>query len=104
MIDTFKGNERHLCTLKDLQALPNVRDFGIQDQHDLMDAKHVGVLEKILPVINGLLYVKKENREQVLSEGSQLRSLFDIFKYQIPVELHENALYGCLNVLQDCPK
>jgi len=46
-----------------------------------MDQKHVNVLEKILPVINGLLFVNKENREKVLAEGAFLKSLFDIFKF-----------------------
>jgi hypothetical protein len=57
-----KGVERHLCTLKDLKDLPNPRDFGIQDQNDLIDQKHLATLTKILPVINGLLYLKVENR------------------------------------------
>lgn len=29
IIDTYKGKERHLCTLKDLTAIPNIRDFGV---------------------------------------------------------------------------
>lgn len=37
IIDSLDGVERHLCTLKDLNAIPNIRDFGIQDQNDLMD-------------------------------------------------------------------
>ena len=37
IIDSIKGVERHLCTLKDLREMPNPRDFGIQDQNDLMD-------------------------------------------------------------------
>ena len=48
--------------------------------------------------------MKEENRKKVLSEAAFLKSLFDIFKFQIPVELHENALYAVLNILQDCPK
>lgn len=39
IIDAIDGTERHLCTLKDLQAIPNVRDFGIQDQNDIMDQR-----------------------------------------------------------------
>ena len=31
IIDSLQGTERHLCTLKDLKAIPNTRDFGIQD-------------------------------------------------------------------------
>ena len=29
IIDTIHGVERHLCTLKDLKSIPNVRDFGV---------------------------------------------------------------------------
>lgn len=29
IIDCMEGVERHLCTLKDLNVIPNVRDFGI---------------------------------------------------------------------------
>ena len=69
-----------------------------------MDQKHLQDLTKMLPIINGLLFLKKENRQKVLKEGQYLKTLFDVFKYQIPVELHENALYAIINVLQDCPK
>lgn len=100
----MEGAERHLCTLKDLNVVPNVRDFGIQDQNDLIDMQHLQSLEKMLPVINGLLFLKKENRTAVITDGPYLKTLFDIFKFQIPVELHENAMYACLNILQDCPK
>ena len=37
IVDCIGGVERHLCTLKDLKGVPNVRDFGIQDQNDLLD-------------------------------------------------------------------
>ena len=87
-----------------MKELPNPRDFGIQDQNDLMDQKHLATLTKILPVINGLLFMNIDNRQKVLSEGVFLKSLFDIFKFQIPIELHENALYACLNILQNCSK
>lgn len=69
-----------------------------------MDQNHFRTLEKILPTINGLLFLKTENRQKVLKEGLYLKTLFDIFKYQIPVELHEDALYAIVNVLQDCSK
>jgi len=26
-------------------------------------------------------------------------TLFDVFKFQLPIELHENALYALLNLL-----
>ena len=39
IIDVIDGQERHLCTLKDLIAIPNPRDFGIQDLNDLIDQR-----------------------------------------------------------------
>ena len=69
-----------------------------------MEDKHKVQLEKILPIINGLLFLSTENRQKVLKEGIHIKALFDIFKYQIPIELHENALYALINVLQECPK
>ena len=33
-----------------------------------------------------------------------LKSLFEIFKYQLPVELHENAMYTMLNVVMEAKK
>ena len=31
IIDCVGATERHLCTLKDLKTIPNIRDFGLQD-------------------------------------------------------------------------
>ena len=46
-----------------------------------MEARHREQLDKILPIINGLLYLKPENRLKVVKEGAHLKALFDIFKY-----------------------
>jgi hypothetical protein len=70
-----------LCTLKDLKSIPSSRDFGIQDQNDIMEERHKVQLEKILPIINGLLFLSTENRQKVLKEGVHIKALFDIFKY-----------------------
>jgi hypothetical protein len=64
-----------------------------------MEIKHMQKLEKILPIINGLLFLSEENRKTILSEGVHMKTLFDVFKFQIPIELHENALYALINVL-----
>lgn len=61
-------------------------------------------LEKILPVLNGLLYLKPENREAIWKEPALFKSLLEIFKYQLPIEIHENALYAILNTVADAPK
>ena len=64
-----------------------------------METKHKEQLDKILPIINGLLFLASDNRQKILKEGIHIKALFDIFKYQIPIELHENALYALINVL-----
>lgn len=33
-----------------------------------------------------------------------MKALMDVFRFQVPIELHENALYACLNLMQDCNK
>ena len=93
-----------MCTLKDVTVIPNPRDFGVQDINDVMEERHLQTLEKLIPVLNGLLLVSKDNQIKVLSSPAYLRCLFDIFRYQIPIELHENALYIVLNILSICNK
>lgn len=102
IIDVLDGTERHLCTLKDVAAVPNFRDFGIQDQNDLIDQRHLGTLEKLLPVLNGLLL--ETDATEVLRNQEMLRTLFSVFRYQIPIDLHENALLISLNLLQRANK
>ena len=65
MIDIFMKRERHIFikSLDEDQERPNLRDFGPQDEEDLIIQSHVSSLEKLLPVLNGLIYLKKENRE-----------------------------------------
>lgn len=104
IIDCVDGVERHLCTLKDVTVIPNPRDFGVQDINDVMEERHLQTLEKLIPVLNGLLLVSKDNQIKVLSSPPYLRCLFDIFRYQIPIELHENTLCIVLNMLSICNK
>lgn len=33
-----------------------------------------------------------------------MQTMFDIFKCQLPIELHENALYTIINVISDLTK
>ena len=56
----------------------------------------------MLPVLNGLICLKVENRTAILKDYDLLMTLFDIFNYQFPIELHENALYALLNLFSDC--
>jgi len=84
--------------------VPNTRHFGPQDEDDLIDQKKLALLEKILPVVNGLVYQQAESRQMVLSNPALLASLFEMFTLQFPIELHENALCACLNVVSDTSK
>ncbi len=38
----------------------------------------------------------------MVANYDMLMSLFEIFSYQLPIELHENALYALLNLISDC--
>ena len=70
----------------------------------MMDQRQYQMLEKIIPVINGLLFASSENRDIVIRNGQHMKALMDVFRFQVPIELHENALYACLNLIQDCNK
>jgi hypothetical protein len=45
--------------------------------------------------------MKQDNRTAILKDFDLLMTLFDIFKCQLPIELHENALYALLNLFSD---
>jgi hypothetical protein len=121
MIDVFRGRERHvyLKPLMEGDQMPSPRDFGPQDTQDLINLKALERLQKILPVLNGLVYMKQgnyytieanfifcciENSDVILEDIQNVTLLFDIFKYQLPIEIHEDALYTLLNLVQDAPK
>ena len=70
----------------------------------MLDARQFQMLEKIIPVINGLLFASDKNRDQIIRNGQHMKALMDVFRFQIPIELHENALYALLNLVQDCNK
>ncbi len=80
-----------------------VHDFG-PTQSDLINQRTLDELDKILPVLNGLVYMKKENRAAIIQDNKLLQTLFGIFTYQLPIELHENALYACLNLTLELSK
>lgn len=105
MLDIFMRRERHILT-KPVKAhrKPKLRSFGPQTQEDLADLRQLETLEKILPVLNGLIYLKQENRDAILSKIDMVMTLFDIFSCQLPIELHENALYALLNLLSAASK
>ena len=57
-------------------------------------------LEKLLPIVNGLLYDNDANCMRVLADMNSLKTLFGIYGLQFPIQMHENALYACLNLVQ----
>mmetsp|Transcript_39726 Transcript_39726/g.38296 ORF Transcript_39726/g.38296 Transcript_39726/m.38296 type:complete len:107 (+) Transcript_39726:1183-1503(+) len=71
---------------------------------DLTNHRDLFKLEKILPVLNGLIYQKKENRESMYNNSVMARVLLDIFRYEFPIEMHENALFAFLNLISEAPK
>jgi hypothetical protein len=118
MLDVFMRRERHLFfgeNSESLKSRPSVREFGPQNEEDMIDQRGLEILEKLLPVINGLIYQNKgkyiskmilllEIRDSILGNIEHLMTLFDVFKCQLPIELHENALYAILNLLQSASK
>jgi len=101
MLDVFMRRERHIYVkpVQDENSRPLLRDFGPQSEDDMCDQASLYALSKCLPVLNGLLYINKENRRAVQANYDMLMTLFDVFKCQLPIELHENALYALLNLL-----
>jgi hypothetical protein len=61
MIDVFMRRERHVYMKKlDLEEKrQSTRDFGPQNEDDLIDQRNLKALEKLLPVLNGLLYLSQ---------------------------------------------
>lgn len=61
MIDVFMRRERHLYVepLPKKKGMISLRDFGPRSEDDLLDQKSLSALEKLLPVLNGLIYNKK---------------------------------------------
>ena len=55
IVDVFGKKERHVIMRKNKDT-PSVRHFGPQDEDDLLDQVQLVSLEKILPVLNGLIY------------------------------------------------
>ena len=104
MLDVFQRRERHIYVkpIEEVDARPSLRELGPQNEDDMCEQPILDAFEKCLPVLNGLLYISKENRKAVQANYDMLMTLFDVFKCQLPIELHENALYALINLLQDC--
>ena len=64
MLDVFMRRERHIYVEdeggdKKKKGPPSLRDFGPQSEDDLIDQRSLELLVKLLPVLNGLIYLKK---------------------------------------------
>ena len=63
MLDVFMKRERHVYLKSfdgqlDPRMRPNIREFGPKSEDDLLDQRNIQTLEKLLPVLNGLIYLK----------------------------------------------
>jgi len=58
MLDVFFKRERHIICKKieEDDDLPSITNHGPVDTSDLLNQKHFERLEKLLPVLNGLVY------------------------------------------------
>ena len=46
-----------------------------------MAQREIETLNRVIPILNGLIYSKKENREAILKDDKAQETLFGIFKY-----------------------
>ena len=51
-------------------------------------------------MLNGLLYENIGNCQQILNDKQLLRTMFGIFSLQFPIDMHENALNACANLIE----
>ena len=101
ILDVYGKIERHVYAKKLVNnEAPMPRHYGPQDQDDLIDQVKYMQLQKILPVLNGLLFDNIGNCQQVLNDKLLLKSLFGVFGLQFPIDMHENALFACTNMIQ----
>jgi len=56
-------------------------------------------LVRILPVLNGLLFDNVGNCQQILNDKVLLKVMFGVFGLQFPIDMHENALNACSNLI-----
>lgn len=56
-----------------------------------------------MPVLNGLL-LERNNLSAVLKDEKRLSVLFELFKYQLPLDLYESAIGVLLNVIRATDK
>lgn len=100
ILDIYGKIERHMYAKKLApEETPMPRLFGPQDEDDLIDQVKYNSLLKILPVLNGLLYDNVVNCQKILNDTSLLKSMFGVFSVQFPVDMHENALFACANLI-----
>ena len=100
ILDVYGKIERHLYAKKLAKdEVPMPRHFGPQDEDDLINQVQYNQLTKVLPVLNGLLYDNIGNCQQILNDKILLKAIFGIFGLQFPIDMHENALNACTNLI-----
>ena len=86
--------ERHICLKTD--SVPNIRHFGPQECEDLIDPNALASIQKIFPVLNGLIQTKGLNIVD-------LTEFMQVFELNLPLEVYKDALHVVLNVLLNQP-
>lgn len=55
-------------------------------------------------MLNGLIYQHPNLCKALLANKEHVETMFSLFEYQFPIELHEDALYICLNLVTGATK
>ena len=76
--------------------MPSLRHVGPQECEGLIDPNVIASLQKILPVLNGLIQTKGLNIPD-------LTAFMQVFQLNLPIEVYKDALHVVLNVLLNHP-
>jgi 23S rRNA A2030 N6-methylase RlmJ len=83
VLDTFKGKERRIeipsKVYSQYHPHETSHDDLIESGMAVIDPSILEQLEKLLPVLNGLLYMSKANRSFLLENDELVQALFKIF-------------------------
>lgn len=90
IVDIYRKRERHIY-LKG-GVIPNLRQVGPQDPEDLIDSNVYASLQKILPVMNGLLQCHSPQTQEV-------QDLIKVFSFNLPLDVYLSALSTTLSGL-----
>jgi hypothetical protein len=54
--------------------------------------------------MNGLIYSHQNLCQAVIKNTKYVENLFNLFDYQFPIALHEDAIHCCLNIIMNASK